>query len=71
MICMRQKSRVQAFRWGARRSERALYNCRRDDMKALPQELPLGLPLGNGCMLAERLLPEIAYKLNAAPKYGA
>jgi hypothetical protein len=24
-----------------------------------------------GCILAERLLPEIAYKLGRAPKYGA
>ena len=26
---------------------------------------------GGGCILAARLLPEVAYKLGRAPKYGA
>lgn len=26
---------------------------------------------GGGCVLLERLLPELAYKLGHAPKYGA
>ena len=26
---------------------------------------------GGGCILLERLLPELAYKLGRAPKYGA
>jgi len=26
---------------------------------------------GNACILAERFLPEIAYKIGYAPKYGA
>lgn len=26
---------------------------------------------GNGCILAERLMPELAFKLGFAPKYGA
>ncbi|KAI7846349.1 hypothetical protein COHA_000186 [Chlorella ohadii] len=29
------------------------------------------LPLAAGCILAERLLPEVCYKLGRAPKYGA
>lgn len=26
---------------------------------------------GGGCILAEQILPELAYKLGKAPKYGA
>jgi hypothetical protein len=26
---------------------------------------------GGGCILAERMLPEVAYKIDKAPKYGA
>ena len=44
--------------------------CRKDAV----QKLDVGEVLergGGGCILAERLLPEVAYKLGRAPKYGA
>lgn len=44
--------------------------CRRDAVEALDvgQVQRRG---GGGCILAERMLPEVAYKLGRAPKYGA
>lgn len=44
--------------------------CRRDGVRgvSLADTRRRG---GGGCILAERLLPEIAYKLGRAHKYGA
>lgn len=44
---------------------------RKDRLDKLPAKLDKTFTGGNGCILAERLLPELAYKLGAAPKYGA
>ena len=47
-----------------------LAHCRQDALRRLvPAEVQA--QGGAGCCLAERLLPEVAYKLGRAPKYGA
>lgn len=44
--------------------------CRRDEAVRL-SAAEAATRGGGGCALLERLLPELAYKLGRAPKYGA
>jgi len=46
------------------------YNCRKDRVEELTVAA-IEAKGGGGCILGERMLSEIAYKIDKAPKYGA